>query len=184
MEDLDRQRHQWIADQVLPYEDEVRRYFKRYSSAVPADDIDDLIQEAYARLCKAEFSHIIDGRAFLYATVRNALQDQLRRTRVVKIEYVGELDLLLLDEAPGPEQRVSALQEYERLLEAVETLTERRREVYELRKFRELPQREIGRILGIAEKTVENLLRFAQREVMKVMCASGYAASGQTDERG
>jgi DNA-directed RNA polymerase specialized sigma24 family protein len=50
MEDLTRLRHQWIADHILPWEAEVRRWLGRYTRTLRADDIDDLIQEAYARL--------------------------------------------------------------------------------------------------------------------------------------
>ena len=92
MEDLTRLRHQWIADHILQWEAEVRRWLGRYTRTLRADDIDDLIQEAYARLWSADFTRIRDGRTFLYSVVRNVLQDQLRRARVVQIECVAEID--------------------------------------------------------------------------------------------
>jgi RNA polymerase sigma factor (sigma-70 family) len=181
MEDLNRRRHQWIADEILPWEGEVRRWFSHYTSALPADEIDDLIQEAYARLSSVDFTRIRNGRAYLYSIVQNRAQDLLRRARVVQIESIGELDVLLLDEAPGPERWLSARQEYEQVLQALGTLTPRRRSVYQLRKFEELSQKEIGRRLGIEEKTVENLLGLAQAQVMAVMLARG--ALSDTNER-
>ena len=186
MEDLNRRRHQWIAEKVLPWEGEVRRWFKHYTSALPADEIDDLIQEAYARLWSedCDFTRIRNARAFLYSVVRNAAQDQIRRARVVQFEYIGELDVLVLDEAPGPERCLSARQEYERLLEALAKLTPRRRAVYQLRKFEGLSQKEIGRRLGIEEKTVENLLGRAQAQVVAVMLANGRPASSKPNVRG
>jgi RNA polymerase sigma-70 factor (ECF subfamily) len=183
MEDLIRLRHQWIADHILPLEAEVRRWLGRYTRTLRADDIDDLIQEAYARLWSADFTRIRDGRTFLYSVVRNILQDQLRRARVVQFECVAEIDALDIDEAPGPERWVSAHQQYEQLLRVLEKLTPQRLAVYQLRKFEGLSLREIALRLGIAEKTVENLLGLAQAQVMKALFAQGVAPLRETSER-
>lgn len=173
MEDLNDLRHQWIADHILPWEAEVRRWLRRYTRTLFADDIDDLIQEAYARLWSADFTHIRNGRSFLYTVVRNALRDQRRRACVVQIECVAEMDALDVDETPGPERWVSARQQYELLLRVLEQLAPQRRRVYQLRKFEELSQREIAQRLGVTEKTVENLLRLAHAQVMKALFAEG-----------
>jgi DNA-directed RNA polymerase specialized sigma24 family protein len=61
-------------------------------------------------------------------------------------------------------------------------LTPQRRTVYQLRKFEELPLREIAKRLGIKEKTVENLLRLAQGQVIKALFAEGETA-GYTSEK-
>jgi RNA polymerase sigma factor (sigma-70 family) len=182
MEDLTRLRHQWIADHILPWEAEIRRWLGRYTRTLRADGIDDLIQEAYARLWSADFTRIRDGRTFLYSVVRNVLQDQLRRARVVQFECVAEIDALV-DEAPGPERWVSAHQQYEQLLRVLEKLTPQRLAVYQLRKFEGLSVREIALRLGIAEKTVENLLGLAQAQVMKALFAQGVAPLRETSER-
>jgi RNA polymerase sigma factor (sigma-70 family) len=176
MEDLTWRRHQWIADHILPWEAEVRRWLSRYTRTLYADDIDDLIQEAYAKLWSSDFSHVKDGRRFLYTVVRNTLHDQLRRARIVQIECVAEIDTLDFGEVPGPERLVSARQQFEQLLEVLKTLTPQRRTVYQLRKFEDLPLREIAQRLGVTEKTVENLLRLAQAQVMEALFAEGEAA--------
>jgi len=173
MEDLNDLRHQWIADHILPWEAEVRRWLRRYTRTLFADDIDDLIQEAYARLWSTDFTHIRNGRSFLYTIVRNALRDQRRRACVVQIECVAEMDALDVDETPGPERWVSARQQYELLLRVLEKLAPQRRRAYQLRKFEDLSQREIAQRLGVTEKTVENLLRLAHAQVMKALFAEG-----------
>jgi RNA polymerase sigma factor (sigma-70 family) len=183
MDDLTRLRHQWIADHILPWEAEVRRWLGRYARTLRAYDIDDLIQEAYARLWSADFTRIRDGRTFLYSVVRNVLQDQLRRARVVQIECVAEIDALDIDDAPGPERWVSAHQQYEQLLRVLKKLTPQRLTVFQLRKFEGLSLREIASRLGITEKTVENLLGLAQAQVMKALFAQGDAPLRQTSER-
>jgi RNA polymerase sigma factor (sigma-70 family) len=183
MEDLTSLRHQWIADHVLPWEAEVRRWLARYSRTLLAQDIDDLIQEAYARLWSADFTRVRDGRTFLYSVVRNALQDQLRRARVVQIECVAEIESFNVDEAPGPERLVGAQQQYEQLLRVLKRLTPQRQIVYQLRKFEGLSLREIAGKLGLAEKTVENLLRLAQAQVMQALFAEGESVGRQRGEK-
>jgi RNA polymerase sigma factor (sigma-70 family) len=182
MEDLTWRRHQWIADHILPWEAEVRRWLSRYTRTLYADDIDDLIQEAYAKLWSSDFSHVKDGRRFLYTVVRNTLHDQLRRARIVQIECVAEIDTLDFGEVPGPERLVSARQQFERLVEVLKTLTPQRRTVYQLRKFEDLPLREIAQRLGVTEKTVENLLRLAQAQVMQALFAEGEAADYMSEK--
>jgi RNA polymerase sigma factor (sigma-70 family) len=182
MEDLTWRRHQWIADHILPWEAEVRRWLSRYTRTLYADDIDDLIQEAYAKLWSSDFSHVKDGRRFLYTVVRNTLHDQLRRARIVQIECVAEIDTLDFGEVPGPERLVSARQQFERLLEILKTLTPQRRTVYQLRKFEDLPLREIAQRLGVTEKTVENLLRLAQAQVIQALFAEGEAADYMSEK--
>ena len=183
VENLTQLRQQWIADHILPWEAEVRRWLGRYTRTLRADDIDDLIQETYARLCTADFTRIRDGRSFLYSVARNALRDQVRRSRVVQIEYVAQMDVLHIDEAPGPERRMNAYQQYEQLLRVLEKLTPQRRAVYQLRKFECLSLREIALRLGIAEKTVENLLGLAQAQVIKALFAVEDDLPRQTSER-
>jgi len=184
MEELIRRRHQWIADNILQWEGEVRRWLCRYTRTLSADDIDDLIQEAYARLWSADFSQIRDGRTFLYSVVRNVVRDQMRRSRVIQIECVAEMDALHIDESPGPERWASAHQQYERLLRVLERLTPQRRTVYQLRKFEGRSVREIALKLGIAEKTVENLLGLAQAQVIDALFAQGIVPASHTRERG
>ena len=183
MEESTSLRHQWIADHILPWEAEVRRWLSRYTRALQAQDVDDLIQEAYARLWSADFTRVRDGRTFLYSVVRNALQDQLRRARVVQIECVAEIESFNVDEAPGPERLVSAHQQYEQLLRVLKRLTPQRQTVYQLRKFEGLSVREIAGKLGLAEKTVENLLRLAQAQVMEALFAGGELVARHTGEK-
>jgi len=55
-----------------------------------------------------------------------------------------------------PPEAVSRLQEIEILHEALQSLPERCREVFTLRRIYGLSQREIAQRLGLSEKTVEN----------------------------
>jgi RNA polymerase sigma factor (sigma-70 family) len=180
MEELTR--YQWIADHILPWEPEVRRWLSRRTYSLSPDDIDDLIQEAYVRIWSADFRSIQNGRAFLYAVARNSLRDQFRRAQVVQMECVAELDALDIEEAPGPERMVSARQQYEQLVDIVNDLPRQRRAVFSARKFEGLSIREIAKRLGLSEKTVANHLRLALAQVTQSMFGERDIV-GQTSER-
>ena len=165
-------RHQWIADHILPWEPKVRRWLRSYTRTLTKDDIDDLIQEAYVRIWSADLSAVRNGKTFLFAVVRNALQDQLRRARVVQIESVADLEALPQEETPGPERTVSARQQYERLVELLNELPTQRRAVFSARKFEGLSIRETAKRLGVTEKTVANHLSFALTQLTRLMFGS------------
>jgi RNA polymerase sigma factor (sigma-70 family) len=162
-------RHQWMADHVLVWEPDVRRWLHRCARALTVHDIDDLMQEAYARVWRLNFSLVRDGRNLLFTVGSNLLKDQFRRARVVPICSAEELGLLDPEVVPGPEQWLSARQQYEHLLQAVMRLAPQRRAVFEARKFDGLPIGEIARRLGVSHRTVESDMTFALYDVMRMM---------------
>jgi len=152
-------RYQWIAAHILPHEAGLRAWLRRRLASLTADDIDDLVQEAFARIWTADFRAIRNGRAYFYATITHLLGEYARRRRIVPIELLGEIESLnLISEEPGPEQRVGARQELQRLRSIVASLPPQCRRAFELRKFAGLSLKEVGAHMGVSEKTVENHL--------------------------
>src|ERR1700761_5262962 len=88
----DEARYRWIADHVLPFEQEVRRWLRRKVRTLTSHDVDDLVQEGYAHLMRANFSTVRDGRSFFRSTVFNLWLDQRRRSRVVQIGHLEDAD--------------------------------------------------------------------------------------------
>jgi RNA polymerase sigma factor (sigma-70 family) len=130
--DLDeRARYLWIASHVLPLEAEVRGWLRKHVHTLSDTDADDLLQESYARLWGMDLSKIDSARGYLYTVVRNLLAERARRARIVPMERLGEIEALRIpSEEPGPEGRVSARQELERLQRILEALPERARQAY------------------------------------------------------
>jgi RNA polymerase sigma-70 factor (ECF subfamily) len=145
-----------VGSQILPHEGAVRAWLRR--SQVPADEIDDLIQEAYCNLCDLDtVDHIPQPAAYFFRTVRNLLTDRLRRARIVRIETVAEVDAFPgYTEELSPERIITARNELDRVRRLIRALPGRCRQVIELRKVHGLSQREIGRRLNISESVVEN----------------------------
>ena len=172
----ERARYHWIAVHILPYERELRGWLRQRLGRLCGCEVDDVVQEAYARIWQANLSSVHNGRAYLYATVRHLLSEYLRRSRVVPIELLGEIDTLnLISEEPGPDRRVAAHQELERLVAIVARLPARCRRAFELRKFQGLSHREVAKHMGLSEKTIENHLTRALASI---------AAAWSSDEQG
>src|SRR5882757_10585905 len=169
----ERARYRWIAANILPYEPELRGWLRRRLRALGDNDVDDLVQEAFARIWAADFATIRNGRAYLYATVRHLLAEYARRSRIVPIELLGEIDSLnLISDEPGPERRVAARQELDRLRAIVAALPDQCRRVFELRKFDGLSHREVAQRMGLSQKTVENHLTRALARIGAVLAAT------------
>ncbi len=144
------------------------------------NDIDDLVQESFARIWTADFSTIRNGRAYLFTTIRNLLTEYARRRRIVPIELLGEIESLsIISEEPGPDRRVGARQELDRLRVIVAALPEQCRRVFELRKFEGLSHKDIVRRMGLSTKTVENHLTRALARIAEAL--GGRDCGGEMD---
>jgi DNA-directed RNA polymerase specialized sigma24 family protein len=87
-------RCRWIAAHVLPYESELRGWLRRRLGVFSANNVDDLVQDAFTRTRAADFCTIRNGRAYLYATIRHLLAEHARHSHIVPIELLGEIDAL------------------------------------------------------------------------------------------
>jgi RNA polymerase sigma factor (sigma-70 family) len=163
-------RYRWITAHILPYQSELRGWLRHRLGSLADNDIDDLLQEAFARIWVADVAAIRDGRAYLYATIRHLLAEYARRRRIVPIELLGEIESLnIVSDEPGPDRRVGARQELDRLRAIVASLPVQCRRVFELRKFEGLSHKEVALRMGIAEKTVENHLTRALARITQLL---------------
>jgi RNA polymerase sigma factor (sigma-70 family) len=144
MEDHRRRVVAWVGAHVMPYEGGVRAWLRR--SLASPDDIDDLIQEAYARMAALDsIDHIERPDAYFFQIVRNLLTEQMRRSRIIRIEAATEIDSLsIYSDEPSPERVTAARRELARVRELIAGLPDRCRRIFELRKIHGVPQREIA----------------------------------------
>jgi RNA polymerase sigma-70 factor (ECF subfamily) len=172
----------WIATHILPHEGEVRSWLLRHVRTFTAADVDDLIQEAYARLWASDMPQLENGRAYFFVVARNLAFEQARRARIVPMERMGEIESLrIMSEAPGPEQTATARQELENLRAILEQLPPQCRRTFQLRKFDGLSIRDTAKHLGVSESTVEKHLTKAFAIILDAL---GTAASNRSTETG
>lgn len=144
----------WFAEHVQPHEPALRAYLHGF---VAPSDIDDLVQETYARLLRArERGSIEHPRGLLFATARNAARDlHRRRTTANTFPITESVESRVFDDAPHAAETASRRQETDLLATAIAELPPRCREILVLRKFENLSHREIAERLGISVHTVE-----------------------------
>jgi len=167
-------RVRWFAREVLPHEVDLRLWLSRRSRAGLPCDVDDIIQETYARLWTVDADAILNPRAYMFVTARRILGEVIRRAQVVQIEFAVDFeDLDVLEDAEaGLEGRLSARQEVERLRRIVATLPTKCRQAFQLKKLEGLSQRETAERMGVAESTVEKHLAKAFRIVSEAIKAA------------
>lgn len=171
---MDRGEHvRWFAREVLPHEADVRRWLSRRVRGLPDCHVDEIVQEAYARLWAAGTDRIVNPRAYFFVTARHVVGEVLRRLRVVSIETIADIDSLnIADEDVGLERRIGGREEIERVQHMLAKLPPKCREAFELRKFAELSQKEIAQRMQLSESTVEKHLVKALRLLMIEMKAA------------
>ena len=148
-------REQWFKDEVQPHDTSLRAYVRGRFPAVR--DVDDVVQESYLRIWQARARHPIQSaRAFLFRIARNLALDIVRHDRRSPIKVVTDLShLFVIDDRPDAAAAASRQQEIALLVDAIDALPARCREIFILRKLRGVSQKDIAARLGLSEQTVQ-----------------------------
>ena len=165
----------WFVEHVLPLEPALMRMLRNHWRQ--SDELEDFRQDIYVRI----YNHALqqglpeNTAAFLFATAKNLIIDHVRRSRVVTMESMAEVDGLALASANEltPERITSAREEINLLQAAVDDLPPRCREVVKLRKIEGCSQRVIAEHLGITESTVEKHLKHGLFVLAQVLYEHG-----------
>jgi RNA polymerase sigma-70 factor (ECF subfamily) len=170
----------WIGRCILPEEAYVRAWLRRRS--IISAEIDDIVQESYRRIASiSNFRDVKNPRAYFIEVARNILLEQLRRSRIVRIDTVAEIEILNLpDDRPDQERTTIAKAELLRLNALINELPARCRTIFVLRKIDGLSQKQIALKLGITENTVETQIG---RGLRLLVAAWTQADSGMIERR-
>lgn len=155
MIDRFRERASWIEQNIMPHEMQIRAWLGR--NRVRNLDIDDIIQEMYARIAsQSTYDEIRVPIRYAMQVAYSIMASHLRRMKTVTITARAELeDLGLPSPEPSPEDELVQRDELQEVAEAIATLPERTRDVLLLRRVEHLSLRETARRLAISEKTIE-----------------------------
>jgi RNA polymerase sigma-70 factor (ECF subfamily) len=123
----------------------------------------DIVQETWARAIPSLRAGTVENpRAFLYRVARNLVNDRARDRRKWMPWLAGEeAGAVVADDTPSPERHALAQDRLRLVLELVEDLPPRCREIFALRKFDGLDQADIAARFGITRGAVEKQLRHA-----------------------
>ncbi len=165
----DSETSRWFEEQVRPHEPMLRAWL---GSRFPQeDDVRDVLQEAYVRLFRARANGpIASPKAFLFAVARNIALDRHRHRQVSRAEPLVENEpLAVLEEGDGIPETVARNQELELLTEAIQSLPDRCRQIFTLRKVYGLSQTEIASRMELSEHTISAQLTIGVRKCMEFM---------------
>jgi len=135
------------------------------------DDIDDIVQESYLRLLGARANgELSSPKAFLFAVARNLALDRFRRRKIVRTESLAEYEAhFVLEDGWDTPEIIAHNQELELLTQAIQSLPDRCRQIFTLRKVYGLSQPEIAAQLGLSENTVSAQLTIGVKKCMAFM---------------
>ncbi|MCW5548304.1 MAG: sigma-70 family RNA polymerase sigma factor [Opitutaceae bacterium] len=169
----------WFAEEIQPHEASLRSYLRGMFPSLP--DIDDLVQESYARLIHArEAGRVSYAKAFLFTTARNLALDFFRRRKIVTIESVADItDLPVLEERPDAIESINHQEELGMLAAAVRALPDRCRQVLTLRLLYGLSHKQIAVELGISEHTVKAQIAKGMRRCAEYFSERGVPTTRQ-----
>jgi RNA polymerase sigma-70 factor (ECF subfamily) len=151
-------RAEWIEENLLPHEARIRAWLARHRAW--DIDVDDVVQEMYAKIAALEdVSNIRNPLQYGISVARSIILNHVRRPHIVSITPTGDLDALgVSSTAADPEEATVLREELQAVAVALAEMPERTREVLWLRRVEGLSERETAHRLSISDRTVERHL--------------------------
>jgi RNA polymerase sigma-70 factor (ECF subfamily) len=144
----------WFAEEVQPHEPALRAYLRQRFPGV--NDADDLVQESYIRLLGARRrAPIANAKAYLFTIAGNLARTFLRRSRLYSPKSLSSAEAVAVaDERHDVTAQVTSRQETAILLDAIDALPRRCREIFILIKLQGLSHQDVADRLGLSVQTV------------------------------
>ena len=152
-------------DDIKTYEGPLKAYLIKQFPTL--SDVEDVVQESFAKLIKAHAEgRVKEPKALLFTIARNTVYDLFRRNQVVQFESLTQNPCSsVLDSKANVDESVSVREEINLLVRGVETLPARCRQVMTLRMVYGFSQKEIAQELSIAANTVKAQLAKGMRRM-------------------
>ena len=163
----------WFAEEVLPHEGALRAWLRaRFPSL---SDSDDIIQESYFRLIRVgACGRVANAKSYLFMIARNVAHDLFRRYRTAPVMPASESERAsVIEDRDGVAESVCASQEFEILLQAIDALPARCREIMRLQKLQGMSNLEVAEHLGLSVNTVNAQLVIGLARCRKYLLARG-----------
>ncbi|WP_317932837.1 RNA polymerase sigma factor [Halioxenophilus sp. WMMB6] len=158
-----------VLDVFMQQQAPLRRFISRF--LVPAQDIEDIAQEAFLRAYETEKKRALDEpKAFLFRIARNLMLSELGKKSRKVTDYIDDIESVDTQLRTQPlEECVASQQKVGILCEAVATLPPRCRKVFLLKKVYGMPHKEISEQLGISVSTIEKHLIKGMRQCNAIL---------------
>ncbi len=150
----DSEQSDWFETTLQPHEAELQAWLRnRFPSGL---DFDDIVQDAFVSAWKAyKEGTLRSPKAFLFGAARNLALYSMRSRKVRGYDNMVQIeDCDLLDDKAGVQETVAHNQELQILTLAIQSLPDRCRRIFTLRKVYGMTQREIAKKLDLSPRTV------------------------------
>ncbi len=162
----------WLSRFVIQHEPALRAWLSH--KRIAGLEIDDIVQETYARLIAVEsVAGIVNVRNYMFQTAYSVLISHVRRSKIVPFQAVSDLEQLGATAEYSPEDQAADRDELHRLAQAIATLPGKIRDVFVLRRVDGLSQRDVANRLGLSESTVEKHMSRSIYLLMTFISRSG-----------
>ena len=164
---------EWLARNVLPHEALIRDQLTRVCAYDL--DIEDILQEMYARLLAVpSLEDIRYPKQYALQTAKSIIIDHIRHSHVVSITSSGNLESLdVAVPESSAEERLEFRDEILAVADALARLPKPCRETIILRRLEGLSQRDVAQRLGISEKMVEKHMAHGVRLLIALFGRGG-----------
>jgi RNA polymerase sigma-70 factor (ECF subfamily) len=121
---------------------------------------EDLVQTVFIKILKSKHTFIGDGKftTWMYHIARNALHDHYRKNKKQLLNVVEEK----ADQVPSEidvENQFDTEQTINQLFEAIDLLSNEKRELLIMSRFENIKYKEIGEIMGCSEGAIKMKIR-------------------------
>jgi RNA polymerase sigma factor (sigma-70 family) len=159
--------HERERDQILTKAFRERRAKLRdVARRASRQDEEDLYQDAFVRIVeRSKTEEIPKLDNLLRYVVRCLAIDRFRRKTTRRMLTSDEAGETIVDAAADPERSLMGAQRLSRVVAVINTMPEKRREVFLLHRVEELTYRQIATRLGVSIKTVEKHMHLAMRSL-------------------
>jgi RNA polymerase sigma-70 factor (ECF subfamily) len=162
---------EWFTREVFPLEAALMQYL--HHNWRNEADLADLRQDIYVSIYEvAKISRPDPVRPFLFKVARNLLINRVRRSQIVPIDAVADMDALdMASSVPGQDRTLIARDELRALQSALDRLSPRYREAVVLARIEGLSGREIAARMNITESAVSHYLERGIRMLTEMLYA-------------
>jgi len=159
--------HEWIANAIDKYESMLLKY--AYSMIGRYERAQDIVQDTFLKLCKADRKKIEYPKAWLFKVCRNRALEVLR-----KEQKMQPLTDEFIDKKPAeiqsPYEKIERSDSFSRAVTLIEDLPEKQKEVVYLKFQSNLSYREISEVADISISNVGVILHTAMKTLRTQMC--------------
>jgi RNA polymerase sigma factor (sigma-70 family) len=144
-----------LLDQVFSHRAALQKYLRKFVGT--SDDVDDLVQEAYVRVCALPSSQVVESpRALLFRIAHNLAVDRARQRVSHATDDVADFEPLnVFSQEAEPDEQADLRRRFESFCAVVDSLPPLCRRVFVLRKVYQLSHAEIAEVLGLSHSTIE-----------------------------